>query len=314
MMREALIWMSRSKTMAHLMTTNRLAWSAASRFVAGETVEQAMEVVRRLNDAGMSASIDFLGENVTVREEAETAFEAYVRTLDHIRSSGVDSWISLKLTALGFDISEELTEDFLRRILKHAEDGDESIFVRIDMEGSPYTQRTLDLFFKVFEEHKNVGAVIQSYLYRSADDVEKLIDVGASVRLCKGAYSESPSIAYPDKADSDAAFLRLTERLLSKEARENGVYLGVATHDEAIIEWTKSHVAENGIGKDEFEFQMLNGVRRDLQRQLVAEGYRVRIYVPYGTHWYPYFMRRLAERPENVGFMVRNIARELRSD
>jgi proline dehydrogenase len=215
---------------------------------------------------------------------------------------------------LGFDISEELTEDFLRRILRHAEGGDESIFVRIDMEGSPYTQRTLDLFFKVFEEHKNVGAVIQSYLYRSADDVEKLIDVGASVRLCKGAYSEPPSIAYPDKADSDAAFLRLTERLLSKEARENGVYLGVATHDEGIIEWTKSHVAENGIGKDEFEFQMLNGVRRDLQRQLVAEGYRVRIYVPYGTHWYPYFMRRLAERPENVGFMVRNIARELRSD
>lgn len=311
MMREALIWMSRSQTMGQVATTNRLAWSAASRFIAGENIEQAIDVVRRLNDAGMLATLDFLGENVSVREEAETACDAYLNTIEHIHESGVDSGISLKLTALGFDISDELTEELLRRILEHAGRSDPKLYVRIDMEGSPYTQRTLDMFHRVFADHDNVGTVIQSYLYRSDDDVATLVSKGAGVRLCKGAYSEPPSIAYPDKSDSDAAFRRLTAYMLSEEARAGGTYLGVASHDEAIIEWTKDHAAEQGIDKSEFEFQMLNGVRRDLQRKLVEDGYRMRIYVPYGTHWYPYFMRRLAERPENITFMARNLVREM---
>jgi proline dehydrogenase len=303
--------MSSSKTMAQVMSTNRLAWSAASRFIAGEDAGQAIEVVRRLNDAGMLATVDFLGENVTAREDAEAYCEAYLKTIEHIHESGVDAAISLKLTALGLDISDELTVELLCRILDHAGRSRPKLLVRIDMEGSPYTQRTLDMFYRVFEGHDNVGAVIQSYLYRSDDDVDELVSAGAGVRLCKGAYSEPPSIAYPDKADSDASFRRLTECMLSDEARANGTYLGVATHDEPIIEWAKNYVAENGIAKDAFEFQMLNGVRRDLQRKLVEDGYRMRIYVPYGTHWYPYFMRRLAERPENVVFMARNLMREM---
>lgn len=180
------------------------------------------------------------------------------------------------------------------------------------MEGSPYTQRTVDLFFRVFADFPNVGLVIQSYLFRSDEDVDRLVAAGAGVRLCKGAYSEPPSIAYPDKKDTDAAFMRQTARLLSEEARANGTYVGVATHDEAIIDWTKRHAAEQGIPNDAYEFQMLNGVRRDLQAALVADGYRMRVYVPYGRHWYPYFMRRLAERPENIAFMVRNMVREVR--
>ncbi|MFN2115253.1 MAG: proline dehydrogenase family protein [Anaerolineae bacterium] len=311
MMREALIWMSRSQAMGRMMTTNPIAWSAASRFVAGETIEEAIDVVRRLAGMGLMSTLDYLGENVTDEDEAVRSCDAYLNTIDHIRSSDVESWISLKLTALGFDISDELTEGLLRRIIEHAADGDPAIFVRIDMEGSPYTQRTLDMFYKVFEDYSNVGIVIQSYLYRSDDDVETLVGKGAGVRLCKGAYSEPPSIAYPDKKDADEAYRRLTARLLSDEARANGTYLGVATHDEAIIEWTKGHAADNGIGPDEYEFQMLNGVRRDLQRKLVADGYRMRVYVPYGTHWYPYFMRRLAERPENIMFMARNMVREI---
>lgn len=311
MMREALIALSRSKRMAHLMTTNRLAWSAANRFVAGETLEQAVDTVRALNQSGLVATLDRLGENVTAEAEAEATAAAYHEMVDRIRASGVDSTVSVKLTSVGLDLGEDVAHRLMAGILERAGAGDPPIEVTIDMEGSPYTQVTLDLFHRLHAEYPHVAAVVQSYLYRTEEDVEALIDVGARVRLCKGAYSEPPSIAYPDKKDADAAFLRITARMLSEEARAKGAYIGVATHDVAIINWTKAYVAENDVPLDAFEFQMLNGVRRDLHAQLARDGYRMRVYVPYGTHWYPYFMRRLAERPENVMFMARNMAREI---
>ena len=208
-MREALIWLSRSQTLSHVATNNRLAWSAASRFIAGETVEQAIDVVRRLNDAGMLATLDYLGENVTVREEAETACAAYINTIDHIRESGVESGISLKLTALGFDISDELTEELLRRIVEHAGTSDPKVYVRIDMEGSPYTQRTLDVFRKLRQDYERVGIVIQSYLFRSEKDIETLNSEKYKVRLCKGAYKEPPDISFKSKEDTNKNYIKL---------------------------------------------------------------------------------------------------------
>ena len=311
MMRAALIRLSRSKRIAGALSTNRLAWSAARRFVAGETVEQAVDVVRDLNGHGLLATLDRLGENVTAALEAEEAGAAYVDMVERILAAGLDATVSLKLTSMGLDIGDELATEQVRRIADRAAAADPPIEVTIDMESSAYTQRTLDIFHAVHRAQPHVAAVVQSYLYRTDDDVERLIEVGAHVRLCKGAYLEPPSVAYPDKKDADKAFLRQAARLLSAEARARGAYLGVATHDTAIIDWTKAFVAENGVSRDAFEFQMLHGVRRDLQAELAREGFRMRVYVPFGTHWYPYFTRRLAERPENVAFMVRNVAREM---
>jgi proline dehydrogenase len=200
-----------------------------------------------------------------------------------------------------------LAADNLQRIVARAQQADR--FVRIDMESSDYVQATLDLFKEVWEHHTNVGVVIQSYLYRSADDVARLIQMGASIRLVKGAYDEPPDVAYPDKEDTDANFIRLMELLFSREAQANGVYPAIATHDTRLIDWTREHTAQQGIPKEQFEFQMLYGIRTGLQRQLIAEGYQVRAYIPYGQQWYPYFMRRLAERPANVLFLVRNLIR-----
>jgi proline dehydrogenase len=312
MMRAALIAMSQSRRLGGFMTSNRWAWSAARRFVAGQTIEEAVQVCAALNAAGLAATLDYLGENVTTQPEAEAACAAYVQALDRIAAAGIHSGLSLKLTALGLDLGDDLAAGLLRDILAHAAALRPARFVRIDMEGSAYTQRTLDIFYRVLAEHRNVGIVLQAYLHRSAADVEQAIAAGAGVRLCKGAYLEPPSIAFETKAEVDANFARLADRLLGEEARRQGVYPAIASHDEQVLAWVKRRVDEWGVPRDRFEFQMLYGIRRDLQNALVAEGYRLRVYVPYGRQWYPYFMRRLAERPENLGFVLRSVLRERR--
>jgi proline dehydrogenase len=311
MMRRGLLAMSRSRRLAGAITTNRLAWSAAGRFVAGSKLDDAAAVVRRLNDAGMAASLDHLGENTSRREDAERARDAYVAAASRIRDEGLHAGISLKLTSLGLGLDRSLAERMLGEVVAHAASLDPPVFVRIDMEDSSRVQATLDIFHDLFGRHRNVGVVIQSYLYRSKEDVERLIADGAGVRMVKGAYLEPRTAAYPDKKDVDEAFVRLSTRLLATDARATGTYLALATHDPAIIDWAKRHTAREGIPKDSFEFQMLYGIRRDLQSALGAGGYRMRIYVPYGSEWYPYFMRRLAERPQNVMFLARNVATEI---
>lgn len=316
MLRDAFLSLSSSKLLGNFMTGSRVAWYGAHRFVAGQTIDATIGTVRELNRAGLRASLDYLGENVSTRAEADQTRAAYIEALDRIQATGVHSGVSLKLTALGLDLGRDIGEDVaeanLRQIVKHAAGLSPARFVRVDMEGSPYTARTIELFARVRADHPNVGIVVQSYLYRTADDVERLIELGAGVRLCKGAYLEPESVAYPAKADVDAAYLRLAERLLSPEARARGVYPALATHDPAIIAWAKQHVARHAIPREAFEFQMLYGIRRDLQAALVREGYRMRVYVPYGSQWYPYFMRRLAERPENVAFIARSVWQEVR--
>lgn len=305
MLRAAFLALSRSRRLQHLALHNPFLQKAARRFVAGERPDEALEAVRRLNAAGLSATLDFLGEGVTTPELAEASGGAYAGILDAIRESGVQSHLSLKLTQLGLDVDEALCRGILRRILDRAP----GTFVRIDMEGSAYTERTLRLFDALWTEgYRNVGVVIQAYLRRSARDVERLIALGARVRLVKGAYAEPPSAAFPHKADVDRNFARLAEQLLSR-----GTYPAIATHDERLIEEAIRFAAAHHVTPDRFEFQLLYGVRRDLQTRLAQRGYRVRIYVPFGEEWYPYFMRRLAERPANVLFVVRSVVQERRT-
>jgi proline dehydrogenase len=311
MVRDVFIALSRSQGLGRLATSSRLGQAAASRFIAGRTVDEAVGYVQALNAAGLVASLDRLGENVTTVREALSAAAASVDILDRIRAGRAQSTISIKLTSLGLDLGDRLACDLVERIAARAGTGGPPIEVTVDMEGSAYTQRTLDIFHAVHPRYPHLATVVQSMLYRTEKDVEGLLAVGASVRVVKGAYLEPPSIAYAAKRDSDNAYLRIVERMLSPEARARGAYLAVATHDEAIIAWTRMHAEEQGVPRDAFEFQMLNGVRRDLQARLAADGYRVRVYVPFGTHWYPYTMRRLAERPENVGFLVRGVLAEL---
>jgi proline dehydrogenase len=274
----------------------------ARRFVAGEQLEEAVAAVRNLNQAGLTATLDFLGEHTTSPAGATASAEAYRGILDELRRTGIGSNLSLKLTQLGLDVDETLCETLLRGILEHAGE----TFVRIDMEGSEYTERTLRLFERLWTSgRRNVGVVIQSYLRRSEADVEWLIALGARVRLVKGAYAEPPSVAFPRKRDVDDNFARLAARLLRR-----GVYPAIATHDERLIADARETAAAEGVTPERFEFQMLYGIRRDLQVRLRQEGYRVRVYVPFGTEWYPYFMRRLAERPANVAFVLQSILRE----
>lgn len=278
-----------------------LIWPA-TRFVAGESKESAIAAVRELNTRGIAGSLDLLGENVTEREAATRAREDYVTLLRGIADAGVDSNISIKLTMLGLDIERGIARDHLVAILDAARDADN--WVRIDMEGSPYTQATLDLFFEVFESYPNVGIVIQSMLRRSEEDIDRLIVAGARVRLVKGAYKEPASIAFEDKLEVNAAFDRMAERLLDR-----GEYPAIATHDDERIEHAIEYATERGIGRHRFEFQMLYGVRRETQEAMVRRGFNVRVYVPYGKQWFPYFYRRLRERKENVSFVVRNLLR-----
>ena len=278
-----------------------LIWPA-TRFVAGETAEDAFRAVRPLNDRGLTASLDLLGENVKDPTEARAACDAYVELLRGIARADLDSNISIKLTMLGLDIDRGMTRDHLAEILETAWETGRR--VRIDMEGSAYTQATLDLFREVFPVHDNVGVVIQSMLRRSGEDVEEMIRLGARVRLVKGAYKEPEDIAFPDKDDVNAAFDRLAERLLAE-----GDYPAIATHDDARIEHVKRFATARDIASDRYEFQMLYGIRRETQVALVEKGYRMRVYVPYGEMWLPYFTRRLRERKENVTFVLRNLLR-----
>lgn len=301
--RSVLLQLANSKRVESFVRSNAWSTRVASRFVAGETVEAVIEPVRVLNAQGMAASMDFLGESVTNEEEVAVTVDTYLRLFQQIKAAQLNSAVSVKLTALGLDIDTELCYRNMQRLLNAAGPG---IFVQIDMESTDYTERTLEIFYRLWENepHKNVGAVIQAYLRRSEADIERLISVGARVRLCKGAYKEPPEQAFPAKSDVDANYVRLMKRLL-----ESGNYPGIATHDPQMIDATKRFARERGIGPERFEFQMLYGVRRDLQKRLVGEGYAMTIYTPFGTHWYPYLMRRLAERPANLWFVLKNMLR-----
>lgn len=306
MLRNSLLYLSNQPRIFKFVRNNRMARGFANRFVAGETLDTAVAAVRKLNDAGMTVSLDLLGESVHNEAEARAAGKEYLAILDRIHAEKLDANVSVKLTAMGLDISEELCVDVMQRILQRA--SEYRNFVRLDMESSAYTQKTLDLFeqrlFPAYRE--SVGVVLQSYLYRTAADVEHMNQVRARVRICKGAYKEPEGVAYPDKKDVDASYVRCMKLLMTK-----GNYPGIATHDERIIALAKEFARENRILPDKYEFQMLYGVRRDLQDQLVREGYRLRIYVPFGTQWYPYLMRRLAERPANIAFLTGNVVREM---
>ncbi len=285
------------------METSPLAQRLATRFVAGETLDQALAVGNALNAEGIPITLDHLGESVTTLEEAAEARDVYLRTLSAIHDSGVQGNVSLKLTQFGLDSSYEQCRANVEQLVRRAvELGG---FVRVDMESSDYTQRTLDLVTDLHARYGRVGTVIQAYLYRSADDVRVLCDRGIRVRLCKGAYLEPHSVAFPRKAQVDANFVTLMKLLLDR-----GDYPAIATHDERIVEETKAYAALRKLPRDAFEFQMLYGIRRDLQRRLVTGGYRLRLYVPFGKAWYPYYMRRLAERPANVFFILRNLLRQ----
>jgi proline dehydrogenase len=302
MLRALLIHLSQNKTAGRMVVTNPVSRRMSRRFVAGELLEECIAAARASNAAGMSASLDHLGENVTSEEAARRAQQEYLENFDRIAAEKLDANVSLKLTQLGLDLGDEVCRRLLEPIVERA--AQHSNFLRIDMEGSAYTQRTIDLCLEMRRRYAGVGTVIQAYLFRSAQDVKNLLAAGVRIRLCKGAYQEPPEIAFPRKADVDANFVRLMQLLLP-----SGVYHGIATHDERMIEAAVNFAAKEGIGKEQFEFQMLYGIRTDLQRQLVAGGYRMRIYIPYGTEWFPYFMRRLAERPANVLFVVKNLFR-----
>ena len=284
------------------METSSLAGRLAKRFVAGETLEQAIAVSRRLNQEKISVTIDCLGESVTSLEEAARARDVYQATLTALHESGVEGNVSLKLTQFGLDLSAEECHRNVDRLAASA--AAYGLFVRVDMESSEYVDRTLRLVMDLDARYHAVGAVIQSYLYRSRKDVEALNERGIRVRLVKGAYLESPSVAFARKADADKNFIELMKLLLDR-----GAYPAIATHDEKIIAATRAYAAERNISRDAFEFQMLYGIRGDLQRQLVADGFRLRLYVPFGQSWYPYYMRRIAERPANALFVLRNLFR-----
>jgi proline dehydrogenase len=306
-MRGFFLALSRSERLRRVTVGFGPARAMARRFVAGEKLEEAIAAVRALNQQGLLATVDHLGENVTSETEARDATRELLDLLEAIEAGDVRSGVSLKLTQLGLDLSPALALEGLETVVARAAESHR--FVRIDMEGFEYVQPTLDLFEEIWERHKNVGVVIQAYLYRSADDVARLVRLGAPVRLVKGAYDEPPEIAYADKADTDANYVRLMEQLFSDAAQANGVFPAIATHDSRLIDWAKDHTHRHGIPADRFEFQMLYGIRTELQRQLVAEGYRVRTYVAYGEQWFPFFMRRLAERPANIVFPLRNLFR-----
>jgi proline dehydrogenase len=305
MMRTGLLWLSQQRQVFSFVRRNALARKFASRFVAGETIDSAVDAARELNRRKITTTLDLLGESVTREADAVQARDVYLQMLAQIGASGVESNVSVKLTQMGFDIGEDLCYANMSAILDQAKS--RGNFVRLDMEGSAYTQRTLDFFvdrlYPRYEAH--CGVVIQSCLRRSDGDVDRLIEMRARVRLCKGAYLEPPEVAYPDKADVDRAYLRLMERLM-----ERGNYPGLATHDPAIIAHARRFAKDRNIDPARYEFQMLYGVRRDLQEQLRSAGHNLRIYVPFGTQWYPYLMRRLAERPANIAFILGNVVRE----
>jgi len=306
-LRALFISLSESRSLRSLSEKSALGQRLSSRFVAGTQVEDAIRVADDLNRRGITVSVDNLGENVTNVEEAKTSAALYHQLLDQISANQLEANVSLKLTHMGLDVDEQLARDLVTGLVRKAASLSPPNFIRVDMEGSPYTQRTLEF---VHELHgmpghaSRVGTVIQSYMLRAEADVRNLLADGIRIRLCKGAYKEPPEIAFQKKADVDANYIKLLKILL-----KSGTYHGLATHDEKIINEAKAFAIREKIPREAFEFQMLHGIRRDLQQSLVRGGWRVRVYIPFGTEWYPYFMRRLAERPANVLFLLRNLMR-----
>ena len=296
--------LAENETVKRTLVQNGMSKGMVQRFVAGETLDDALAAARRLQAQNIGAALDLLGENVATEAEACASSDAYIGVLRAVADAALPSpYISIKLTALGLDLGDDLAAANLRRVLTAAQ-ASQNAFVRVDMEGSAYTQRTLDIVRAAHRDFGNVGTVLQSYLRRTDDDLAQLNADAISVRLVKGAYAEPPSVAYPDKADVDAAYVRQMRELLM-----HGHHPAIASQDEAILRQAKRFVREQRIENSQFEFQMLLGIRRDLQESLAAEGYSVRAYVPFGASWYPYFMRRLAERPANIGFILRNLAK-----
>ncbi len=302
MLKESVLFLAQQESIRHLAQHNVVAQRVARRFVAGETLDLAMEATSALNQRRISVSLDHLGENTADEREASVAADDYISILEHIHQRNADANISVKLTALGLDISDTVCRDNLTRVLRRAQEY--GFFVRVDMEGSAYTQRTMDMVCELHQTFAQVGTVLQTALLRTPDDVERLLQERIRMRLVKGAYLEAPSIAYARKTDVDNAYLRLLRPLL-----ERGVYPAIATHDERMINAAIRIAQEQAIPRARFEFQMLYGIRRDLQERLSAMGYNVRVYLPYGSQWYPYLTRRMAERPANLMFIVSNTFR-----
>jgi proline dehydrogenase len=307
MLRTFFVRLSENPSLRSFAERSSLGRRVSGRFVAGIGIADAVRATQAVNRAGMSVSIDNLGENVTNPDEARHSAKLYHEILDAIVANHLNANISLKLTHMGLDVDEQLARDIVSGLVAKAASMNPAGFVRVDMEGSPYTQRTLDFVHELHRMPGNansVGTVIQSYLRRSESDVEKLLAEGIRIRLCKGAYKESDDIAFPAKSDVDANYVKLMKTLM-----KSGIYHGLATHDENIIQQAKAFATSEKLSRDSFEFQMLYGIRRELQRKLVRDGWRLRIYIPFGTEWYPYFMRRLGERPANVLFIARNLLR-----
>lgn len=302
MLKESMLFLAQQDSIRQLTQHNPIAQRVARRFVAGETLDEAIQVAHALNRHRISVSLDHLGENTSDAKEASAATDDYVAIIERIQREGADANISVKLTALGLDIGDRICRENLTRVLSRAQEY--GIFVRVDMEGSDYTQRTVDMVSDLHRTFENVGTVMQTALYRTPDDVERLIGEGVRMRLVKGAYLEPTAVAYSRKADVDGAYLRLLRPLL-----ERGVYPAIATHDERMINAAIRIAQERDIPRARFEFQMLYGIRRDLQERLSAAGYNVRVYVPYGSQWYPYLTRRMAERPANLVFVLSNTFR-----
>jgi len=299
-MRALFLWLSNRRWLGRLAMATPLIRRMPFRFVAGTTLDQAVEAVRALNAAGASATLDILGESVDDRAAADRAAAAYVATIERIAAEGLDANVSIKLTQMGLDLGDEVCLAVMAPVVEAG--SRHRIFIRIDMESSAYTERTLAIVHRLRADGHDVGPVIQSYLHRSPADVERLAAERVRTRICKGAYAEPPEVALQERAAIGDAFVALCARLLEADA-----YPGVATHDPEMLSRVAAFARERGIGQDRYEFQMLYGIRRDLQRQLLADGYRLRVYVPFGTEWYPYFMRRLAERPANVLFVLRSV-------
>jgi proline dehydrogenase len=307
MLRAFFVRLSENASLRAFAESSSLGRRLSNRFVAGTEIADAVRATQAINRASMSVTIDNLGENVTNPNEARHSAQLYHQILDAIATQQLNANISLKLTHMGLDVDEKLAREIVSGLVTKAGSMDPPGFVRVDMEGSPYTQRTLDFVHELHRMPGNansVGTVIQSYLKRSESDVEKLLSERIRIRLCKGAYKEPAEIAFPAKSDVDANYVRLMKILM-----KSGIYHGLATHDESIIQQAQAFAVREKLSRDSFEFQMLYGIRRDLQRKLARDGWRVRIYIPFGSEWYPYFMRRLGERPANVLFIARNLLR-----
>jgi proline dehydrogenase len=300
LMKSALLYMSTSEGLKNFLTRFKSFNNVTRRFVAGEEMDEAIAAIKQLNAKNISATFDHLGESISKESETRDEVREYQQLIQAITDHSLNSNVSVKLTQLGLDISNELCYENTRAIVEAA--AHHNNFVRIDMEDSPKTDATFDIFRRLRAEFDNVGIVVQAYLYRTEKDIEDLLKLGVRIRLCKGAYKEPETVAFPKKADVDNNYIKLMQMLLP-----SGIYHGIATHDPNMIEATKKFARENNISADEFEFQMLYGIRRDLQESLVKEGWRMRVYVPYGKFWYPYFMRRLAERPANIWFVLKNM-------